>query len=54
MQMKPDISREMTPPGTDGDDDCPLRWFDADRGAFESLEQWNAEHPGDFLAGEGF
>ncbi|KJK17313.1 hypothetical protein UB46_35310 [Burkholderiaceae bacterium 16] len=52
--MKPDISREETSQSTDGGDDCPLRWFDADRGAFESLERLIAEHPADFFAGERF
>ncbi|BDB29865.1 hypothetical protein Tamer19_53750 [Cupriavidus sp. TA19] len=28
-----------------------MRWFDADLGAFESLERWIAEHPADFFAG---
>lgn len=54
MQMKSDISREETSQSTDVDDDCPLRWFDADRGAFDSLEHLIAEHPADFFAGESF
>ncbi len=36
------------------DDDCPLHWFDADRGAFEDLERRIAEHPADFFAGTDF
>jgi len=36
------------------DDDCPLHWFDADRGAFEDLERRIAEHPADFFASEDF
>jgi len=35
-------------------DDCPLRWFDADLGAFEDLEQRIADHPADFFAGKDF
>ena len=54
MQTKPDLSREETSPNTDGGDDCPLRWFDTDRGAFDSLERLIAEHPADFFAGEHF
>lgn len=36
------------------DDDCPLHWFDADRGAFEDLERRIAEHPADFFASQDF
>lgn len=37
-----------------GDADCPLHWFDADRGAFEDLERRIAEHPADFFASQDF
>lgn len=36
------------------DDDCPLHWFDADRGAFEDLERRIADHPADFFASQDF
>jgi len=63
MQMKAETSHDVR--GTaehearadkviGADDDCPLHWFDADRGAFEDLERRIAEHPADFFAGEDF
>ena len=54
MQMKPDTSREETSQSTEQGDDCPLRWFDADLGAFESLERLIAEHPADYFASSDF
>nr|WP_315596798.1 putative pyridoxal-dependent aspartate 1-decarboxylase [uncultured Cupriavidus sp.] len=49
-----DNSREGSSPESGAGDDCPLHWFDADRGAFEDLEQRIAYHPADFFAGEDF
>ena len=49
-----DNSREAFSPESGTGDDCPLHWFDADRGAFEDLEQRIAYHPADFFAGEDF
>ncbi|MDT6962604.1 putative pyridoxal-dependent aspartate 1-decarboxylase [Cupriavidus sp. SZY C1] len=34
--------------------DCPLHWFDADRGAFEDLERRIADHPAEFFASADF
>ena len=44
------IDRETTPQETQSDTDCPLHWFDADRGAFDDLERRIADHPADFFA----
>lgn len=55
--MKPDTSnnsREGFSQDHVADNDCPLHWFDADRGAFEDLERRIADHPADFFASTDF
>ncbi len=49
-----DNAREATAQDAHADTDCPLHWFDADRGAFEDLERRIAEHPADFFASGDF
>lgn len=49
-----DATGEATAGGAHAGEDCPLHWFDADRGAFDALEQRIADHPADFFAGADY